>query len=112
MADFEEFHLITNASKPENRKLIAIEDPWTYRARLKMPKYIINAAGDMFFPPDSSRFYYGKLPGETSLRYVPNVDHNLGGSDALAGIGAFFARIVAGTPAPRWTRRFPRAGFD
>ena len=35
-------------------------------------KLILNA-GDEFFVPTSSQFYYDKLPDEKYLRYVPNV---------------------------------------
>jgi PhoPQ-activated pathogenicity-related protein len=54
------------------RDLMNIEDPYSYRDRLTMPKYIINAAGDEFFLPDSSQFYFPDLKGEKHLRYVPN----------------------------------------
>lgn len=61
-------------------KLMRIIDPLQYNlqennARLKMPKYIINASGDDFYVPDNARFYYDELPGEKSLRVVPNTGH-------------------------------------
>ena len=59
-----------------------IEDPYFYRDRLTMPKYVVNAGGDQYFPPDSSKFYFDDLVGPKYLRYVPNADHSLRGSDA------------------------------
>lgn len=61
-------------------KLTALLDPLSYlnsslRDRFAIEKYIINASGDDFYIPDNSRFYYDKLPGPKSLRYVPNVTH-------------------------------------
>ena len=44
--------------------LLKIEDPYSYIDRLTMPKYIVNAAGDEFFLPDSSQFYFADLKGE------------------------------------------------
>ena len=44
-----------------------------------MPKFMVYAAGDQFFLPDSSRFYFDDLKGEKYLRYVPNTDHSLRG---------------------------------
>ena len=41
--------------------LIRIEDPYSYRYRLTMPKFIVNAAGDQYFLPDSSQFYFAGL---------------------------------------------------
>ena len=87
-----------------------IEEPYEYRERLTMPKFIVNASGDQFFLPDSSRFYFDDLRGEKHLRYVPNADHSLARSDALESVHAFYAAIVSGTPRPaiRWT--FERDG--
>lgn len=86
-----------------------IEDPYSYRhrSRMKIPKYVINAAGDEFFLPDNSQFYYGDLPEEKRLRYVPNVKHNLNGGDAQESMTAFYQSILTGTPRPRysWERR-------
>ena len=67
---------------PEYRKLLEIEEPYSYRDRLTMPKFMIQAAGDQFFLPDSSRFYFDDLHGEKYLRYVPNTDHSLKNTDA------------------------------
>ena len=38
----------------EFRNLMKIEEPFEYRQRLTMPKFIINASGDQYFLPDSS----------------------------------------------------------
>jgi len=54
-----------------------IVEPLEYRDRLTMPKLIVNASGDQFFLPDSSRFYFDRLPGVKYLRCVPNADHSL-----------------------------------
>lgn len=43
-----------------------------------MPKLVINSAGDQFFLPDSSRFYFDSLPELKSLRYTFNTDHAQG----------------------------------
>jgi PhoPQ-activated pathogenicity-related protein len=85
--------------------LMKIEEPYWYRERLTMPKYIVNASGDQFFLPDSSQFYFDDLRGEKHLRYVPNTNHSLEKSDALENVEAFYASVVKGTPRPaiKWT---------
>jgi PhoPQ-activated pathogenicity-related protein len=90
---------------PEYRAVLKIEDPYEYRdrARLKMPKYMINASGDQFFLPDGSQFYYADLPEEKHLRYVENAKHNLGGSDAIDSLIAFYQAVVENKPRPRFT---------
>ena len=62
---------------PQMAALMNIVDPYQYRRRLTMPKFIINDTGDQFFLPDSSQFYFADLLGVKYLRYVPNTDHSL-----------------------------------
>jgi PhoPQ-activated pathogenicity-related protein len=89
---------------PEYRKVLAIEDPYSYRdrERLKIPKFLINAAGDQFFLPDGSQFYFADMPPEKYLRYVPNAKHNLKGSDAQESLQAFYQAVLDGHPRPRF----------
>ena len=93
---------------PEYQAVLAIEDPYHYRhrARLKMPKYLVNASGDQFFLPDNSQFYYAQLQGEKYLRYVENTKHNLAGSDARESMLAFYLSVLKNEKRPRysWTK--------
>ncbi|HEX5273195.1 MAG TPA: PhoPQ-activated pathogenicity-related family protein [Gemmataceae bacterium] len=90
---------------PRMAELNAIEDPYSYLDRLTLPKYVVNAAGDQFFTPDSSKFYFDDLKGPKYLRYVPNGDHSLRGTDAADSVLAFYRAIVTGAPLPKfgWT---------
>lgn len=87
---------------PEYDAILAIEDPYRYRGRrhMKMPKYMINASGDQFFLPDNSQFYYGDLPEEKRIRYVPNARHNLAETDAQDSMAAFYYAILRNIPRP------------
>jgi PhoPQ-activated pathogenicity-related protein len=80
--------------------LLALVEPYSYRDRLTIPKYIVNASGDQFFLPDSWQFYFDDLKGEKYLRYVPNADHSLKGSNAPDGLLAFYGAIVKGAARP------------
>ena len=71
-----------------------------------MPKFIVNAAGDEFFLPDSSQFYFAELKGEKYLRYVPNANHSLRGSDALESVMAFYNAILTNKPRPQFSWTF------
>jgi PhoPQ-activated pathogenicity-related protein len=90
---------------PEYQAVLKIEDAYHYRHRdaLKMPKFMINAAGDEFFLPDNSQFYYGDLPEEKHIRYVPNAKHNLAGSDAVESMISFYQAILTSSPRPRFS---------
>ncbi len=88
---------------PELTALYRIEDPFSYRDRLTMPKLLMNACGDQFFLPDSSQFYFDRLPGVKYLRYVPNADHSLKGSDAYETLAAWHHATINHTTLPRFT---------
>jgi len=97
---------------PEYQAVLKIEDPYNYRNRpqMRMPKFMMNASGDQFFLPDNSQYYYGNLPEEKHLRYVPNAKHNLAGSDATDSLLAFYQAIVSETPRPRFTWKKQKDG--
>jgi PhoPQ-activated pathogenicity-related protein len=75
-----------------------------------MPKFVINSAGDQYFLPDSSKFYFGALSGEKYLRYVPNTDHSLKGSDGRESILAFYNSMIADEPRPKFSWSFAPGG--
>lgn len=110
IGDYVRHGLKARMDDPRTRLLYEIEDPYSYRDRLTMPKFVVNAAGDQYFPPDSSQFYYGDLPGEKYLRYVPNADHSLRDSDALDSVIAFYQSVLAGTPRPKYSWTFESDG--
>jgi PhoPQ-activated pathogenicity-related protein len=72
-----------------------------------MPKLMIDAAGDQFFLPDGSQFYWPKVQPEKHIRYVPNAKHNLAGSDSVDTLIAFYDDVVSGRKRPdfSWVKR-------
>jgi PhoPQ-activated pathogenicity-related protein len=96
----------------EYQHILAIEDPYAYRdrSRLRMPKFMINASGDQFFLPDNSQFYFGAMPDEKYLRYVPNAKHNLEGSDARESMTAFYEAVLKGHRRPQFMWRKGKDG--
>ena len=73
-----------------------IEDPLAYsdRPSMTMPKYIINAVGDEFFPPDNTRYSYHRLPEIKRLRMLPNSRHSTAGTDIIKSLAAFYDAIL------------------
>ena len=98
------------AGTAELTSLLKIEDPYSYRDRLSMPKFMINSTGDQYFLPDSSQFYFDGLVGEKYLRYVPNTDHSLRGSDAPESAFAFYEAIATGRARPKFSWSFEPDG--
>ena len=104
--DYVEHGIMEWRGTPQFRALMKLVEPYEYRARLTIPKFLINASGDQFFLPDSSQFYLRDLPGETSLRYVPNTDHGLQKSDAAQTLETFYASVVNNVRRPSFTWTF------
>ena len=106
VGDYTQMGIMDWTGTKEYANLMKIEEPYEYRDRLTMPKFIVNACGDQFFLPDSSQYYFKELPGTKHLRYVPNADHSMGGSDAWESVTAYYDAILKRTPLPRftWTR--------
>jgi PhoPQ-activated pathogenicity-related protein len=71
---------------------------------------LINAAGDQFFLPDSSQFYWKDLKGPNYIRYVPNADHSLKNTDALASLLSFYDAIIHKKPLPEYSWELPDPG--
>jgi PhoPQ-activated pathogenicity-related protein len=95
---------------PEFDRLMKIVEPYEYRDRLTLPKLIINACGDQFFLPDSSQFYFDELRGPKFLRYIPNTDHSLKGSDAWHTLLAWQDAILNKRPLPQFSWTFETDG--
>lgn len=87
---------------PEFDRMMEITEPYAFRKDYDMPKLIINAAGDEFFQPDSWKFYLDSLPGEKHVMYVPNFGHDLGDSDAIPNLIAFYGSVLNNTPRPKY----------
>jgi len=105
IGNYTAFRMMDWNGTPQYQALLRIEEPYQYRQRFTMPKFIVNAAGDQFFLPDSSQFYFNDLPGVKYLRYVPNADHSLRGSDAHETMLACYNAVINKLPLPQfsWT---------
>lgn len=110
IGDYTAHGIQKSMDTPEHQELMRIEDPYFYRNRFTMPKFIVNAGGDQYFPPDSSKFYFDDLPGTKYLRYVPNADHSLKDSDASDSILAFYHAILTKAPLPKFTWKMESDG--
>lgn len=103
VGDYQEMGIMDWAHTKEYDALMDIEEPYQYRDRLTLPKLMINATGDQFFLPDSAQFYWKDLKGPKWIRYVPNADHSLRGSDAHTTLLAFYWAQINGKQLPELT---------
>ena len=59
-----------------------------------MPKFVVNAVGRPVLPAGLVEVLLRRTAGPKYLRYVPNADHSLRGSDAQDSILAFYQAIL------------------
>ncbi|MCY3885122.1 MAG: PhoPQ-activated pathogenicity-related family protein [Gammaproteobacteria bacterium] len=106
LGDYVDQGILRHFESEQLDSLLEVVDPYHYLNELDIPKFIVNATGDEFFLLDSSRFYWDALVGPKYLRYVPNADHGMNGSDALESVAAFVSLVARGKEIPsiEWTR--------
>lgn len=106
LKDYTELDIFGRRHTPEGEALLSIVDPYAYRDRLTLPKFMINSTGDEFFVPDSGQFYLSGLSGQNYVRYVPNTNHDvLDNSDAAESLLEYYIAIVYDQALPQfsWT---------
>jgi PhoPQ-activated pathogenicity-related protein len=67
--------LIEKIYSPLGQKLMATWDPYSFRGRLAMPKYIIDATNNGYWTLDAFDLYANDLKGQSNLLYVANAGH-------------------------------------
>jgi PhoPQ-activated pathogenicity-related protein/D-alanyl-D-alanine dipeptidase len=107
--DYEEQHITDQVDDPQFAQLAKIVDPAaylecancsTYKKRLRIPKYIINASSDEFFTPDSLNNYLDKLPGENLVRIAPNQGHGISNRIIEDALLAYYETVIYGIQRP------------
>lgn len=103
VGDYVEHGVMEKVNTPEFARLMKLVEPYEYRGRLTLPKYMVNSTGDQFFLPDSWQFYWDGLKGEKYLRYVPNTDHGVTRrSDAADSLATYYASIINNWKRPEF----------
>ena len=107
LADYNENGISKFFASPLLKRVTNHEDPLAYMSRVEsIPKYIVTATGDEFFPTDSFRHYGYQLKGEWRLRSAPNASHNLRGTMVPLEILGFYLAVDGGMVLPtlEWTQ--------
>ncbi len=100
--DYEENDLLDRGDDPAMKKLRGWVDPYSYRARFKMPKLLLLGANDPYWTVDALRNYWDDLPEPKLIFQTPNAGHDLGGGkEAIQTLAAFFQMIADGQPLPK-----------
>ena len=93
--DYVNLGIVQDLESGMSNELVQMIDPFSYREQLTMPKLIVIATNDEFWPVDAVKHYYEDLPGQNFLHYAANTGHDLnGGEEVLPAISAFFGRTL------------------
>ncbi len=113
IADYTSRGLVPVPDNAPARRLWSMVDPYFYRDRLTVPKFIMNGTNDPYWTLDALNLYWDGLRGDKWILYVPNAGHNLqerhadGHRDitrAFTGLAAFAHSEIYGERMPhlRW----------
>jgi PhoPQ-activated pathogenicity-related protein len=89
----------------EGKRLLELEDPYSYRDRLTLPKLIINGTNDRYWTQDALNLYWDDLKGPKWVLYAPNSGHKLEDRPRVLATLAAFVRVTAKgekLPEPKW----------
>ena len=105
--DYEQIHFPERIDSPTGRELVSIVDPYSYRDRLTQPKLILLGTNDPYWPLDALNAYWGGLPEEKRVLYLPNQTHDLRDVDRLIGsVAALVHYSERGKPLPELSEVF------
>jgi len=78
----------------EGKDLLEIVDPYSYLSKLTVPKLIVVATNDRYWPIDAATLYFYDLPGSNYLLYVPNERHSIKNVSYVVNTASVFFRSI------------------
>ena len=103
--DYVAIDLPGRIATERGRTLMAMVDPYQYRADLTPPKLILLGTNDRYWLLDALKLYWHGLPEPKRVLYVPNQGHGVDDVDRLiAGLSALHRYSAHGEvlPAVTW----------
>lgn len=93
--DYTKLEIPQSVNTESGNAITQMVDPYSYRAKLTMPKLIFIGTNDEYWPVDAIKNYIDEIPGENYIHYVPNAGHDLGGGEqAFRALSAFWGRTL------------------
>lgn len=108
IADYTGAGMMEQLNTPKGRRLLELEDPYSYRDRYTMPKLIINGTNDRYWALDALNFYWDGLKEPKWVLYVPNSGHGLEDRVRVFNTMSAFAHLLASKkqiPRLNWAYR-------
>jgi PhoPQ-activated pathogenicity-related protein len=96
---------INEIPSPRKIQLMKLIDPYSYLARVKVPKLLIHGSNDPYWPVDSGKYYWDEIEGQKYMLTVPNAGHNIDvGASIFKTIdtaAAFTQMVASGEKLPK-----------
>jgi len=105
-------------SSPQGEKLVEMVDPFSLKEDLKVPKLVVIATNDRYWPIDAVNLYIGEILGENYILYVPNNRHDITNvAHVVLNAATFTAAVITNAlPKLRWdfftTKDLIRVSWD
>jgi PhoPQ-activated pathogenicity-related protein len=106
VGDYTAANIQDKFDTPAGKKLMKLEDPYSYRDRLTMPKLLILGTNDRYWSQDSLNLYWDDLKGPKWVLYTPNSGHGLEDRERVFATLSAFIRKTANAakwPKMKWT---------
>lgn len=94
--DYTRAGIMQKLMTKEGQRLMELEDPYSYRDILTLPKLIILGTNDRYWTQDALNLYWDGLKGPKWVMYTPNSGHGLEDRDRVLNTISAFVRFVAG----------------
>jgi PhoPQ-activated pathogenicity-related protein len=105
--DYSDIDLPGRIDSDLGRRLIAMVDPYSYRASLTLPKLILLGTNDRYWPLEALSLSWRDLLEPKRVLYVPNQGHSLRDVDRLIGsLSALHRYSARGDALPRLAWQF------
>lgn len=102
VADYTRAGMFSALKTKEGQRLLQLEDPWSYRSILTLPKLIILGTNDQYWAQDALNLYWDDLVGPKWVTYTPNSGHGLEERDHMySTLEAFIDRTAGHKPWPQ-----------
>lgn len=115
--DYSAGGMLDAMNTPRGKRIVEMVDPYSFRAKLTLPKLLIFGTNDPYWSQDALNLYWDDLRGPKWALYAPNSGHSLeDGARVLSTLGAFTRAVAAGKPLPtpkwRWNGDSKKASIN
>lgn len=95
IGDYTRVNIMEQLETPAGKRLLELEDPYSYRERLSLPKLLILGTNDRYWSQDALNIYWDDLKSPKWVLYTPNSGHGLEDRTRVLNTLTAFCRSIA-----------------